>query len=162
VDIRLRGERSGIDLLRELKRQEPDVVVIVITGFGSIDSVITSMKGGAADYFLSPSTTRSCWTAVRRNLQLRTLARENRFLRDELSCVPAAHLRDARSRRAGAPSTADKVRIPRSRCSYGRAAPARKCSRATSISPACGVTGVHLHQLRRPERNPAALRALRV
>ena len=45
VDIRLREGRTGIDLLRELKRQEPDVVVIVITGFGSIDSVITAMKG---------------------------------------------------------------------------------------------------------------------
>ena len=48
------GGTSGIELLRELKRQEPDLVVIVITGFGSIDTAVTSLKGGAADYFLKP------------------------------------------------------------------------------------------------------------
>ncbi len=111
VDIRLRGERSGIDLLRELKRQEPDVVVIVITGFGSIDSVITSMKGGAADYFLKPIDNAKLLDAVRRNLQLRTLARENRFLRDELSLRSLPHTFVTRDPGVQALlSTADKVK----------------------------------------------------
>ena len=54
VDVRLRGGKSGIDLLQELKRLEPDLVVIVITGFGSIDNAVAAMKAGAADYFLKP------------------------------------------------------------------------------------------------------------
>ena len=91
VDIRLRGERTGIDLLLELKRQEPDVVVVVITGFGSIDSVITAMKGGAADYLLKPIDNVKLLDAVRRGLQLRSLARENRYLRDELSLRSLPH-----------------------------------------------------------------------
>jgi DNA-binding NtrC family response regulator len=85
VDIRLRGGKTGIDLLRELKRLEPDIVVIVITGFGSIDTAVTSMKGGAADYFLKPIDNAKLLDAVRRCLELRTLATENRFLRDELT-----------------------------------------------------------------------------
>jgi len=85
VDIRLRDGKTGIDLLRELKRLEPDIIVIVITGFGSIDTAVTSMKGGAADYFLKPIDNAKLLDAVRRCLALRTLATENRFLRDELA-----------------------------------------------------------------------------
>ncbi len=84
VDVRLRGGRSGIDLIHELKRLEPDVVVIVITGFGSIDNAVAAMKGGAVDYFLKPIDNARLLDAVRRNLALRTLATENRFLREEL------------------------------------------------------------------------------
>ena len=85
VDIRLRGGQSGIDLLKELKGLEPDVVVIVITGFGSIDTAVASLKAGAADYFLKPIDNGKLLDAVRKNLALRALASENRFLRDELN-----------------------------------------------------------------------------
>jgi DNA-binding NtrC family response regulator len=90
VDIRLRTGKSGLDLLGELKRQEPDLVVIVITGYGSIDTAVSSLKGGAADYFLKPIDNKKLLDAVTRNLELRALKSENRFLRDELSrrCLP--------------------------------------------------------------------------
>ncbi len=84
VDIRLKGDRSGIDLLLELKRLEPDLIIIVITGFGSVDTAVASLKGGAVDYFLKPIDNTKLLEAVRRNLELRALASENRFLRDEL------------------------------------------------------------------------------
>ncbi len=85
IDIRLRGGRSGLDLLRELKRLEPDVVVIVITGFGSIDTAVSSLKGGAADYFLKPIDNTKLLDAVRKGLRMRALATENSYLKDELS-----------------------------------------------------------------------------
>jgi DNA-binding NtrC family response regulator len=84
VDIRLKGDRSGIDLLLELKRLEPDLVVLVITGYGSVDTAVASLKGGAADYFLKPIDNMKLLESVRRNLELRALATENRFLKDEL------------------------------------------------------------------------------
>ena len=84
VDVRLKGDRSGIDLLLVLKRLEPDLVVIVITGYGSVDTAVASLKGGAADYFLKPIDNPKLLESVRRNLELRALASENRFLRDEL------------------------------------------------------------------------------
>jgi len=85
VDIRLKGGKSGLELLKELKRVEPDVVVIVITGFGSIDTAVSSLKGGAADYFLKPIDNTKLLDAVRKALQMRALATENRYLRDELN-----------------------------------------------------------------------------
>ena len=84
VDVRLKGDRSGIDLLHELKRLEPDLVVLVITGYGSVDTAVASLKGGASDYFLKPIDNTKLLESVRRNLELRSLARENRFLRAEL------------------------------------------------------------------------------
>ncbi len=85
IDIRLKGGNSGIELLKELKRVEPDLVVIVITGFGSIDTADSSLKAGAADYFLKPIDNTKLLDAVRKGLQMRALASENRYLRDELS-----------------------------------------------------------------------------
>jgi DNA-binding NtrC family response regulator len=84
VDVRLKGDRSGIDLLLELKRLEPDLVVLVITGYGSVDTAVASLKGGAADYFLKPIDNTKLLESIRRNLEVRALASENRFLRDEL------------------------------------------------------------------------------
>jgi DNA-binding NtrC family response regulator len=84
VDLRLRGAGGGIDLLRELKRLEPDLVVIVITGYGSIDTAVASLKGGAADYFQKPIDNERLLEAVRKNLALRELASQNRLLKDEL------------------------------------------------------------------------------
>jgi DNA-binding NtrC family response regulator len=90
VDLRLRTGKNGIDLLVELKRQEPDLIVIVITGYGSIDTAVTSLKSGAADYFLKPIDNSKLLEAIRRHLELRTLQNENRFLKDELDrrCLP--------------------------------------------------------------------------
>jgi DNA-binding NtrC family response regulator len=85
IDIRLKGAKNGLELLKELKRIEPDLVVIVITGFGSIDTAVSSLKGGAADYFLKPIDNTKLLDAVRKSLQLRALATENRYLRDELN-----------------------------------------------------------------------------
>jgi DNA-binding NtrC family response regulator len=111
VDIRLRGGKTGLDLLVELKRQEPDVVVIVITGYGSIDTAVTSMKSGAADYFLKPIDNAKLLDAVRRCLALRALASENRFLRDELSRRSLSHHMVTRDPAiVGLLSTADKVK----------------------------------------------------
>ncbi len=84
VDLRLKGGKGGIDLLLELKRLEPDLVVIVITGYGSVDTAVTSLKSGAADYFQKPIDNKKLLEAVKKNLELRSLKTENRFLKEEL------------------------------------------------------------------------------
>jgi DNA-binding NtrC family response regulator len=84
IDLRLRTGRNGLDLLAELKRLESDILAIVITGYGSIETAVASLKGGAADYLLKPIDNERLLSAVRRNLELRSLKRENLFLKDEL------------------------------------------------------------------------------
>src|SRR5437773_986752 len=45
---------SGLDLLRRFKKINPAVEVIIITGFGTIESAVEAMKIGASNYLLKP------------------------------------------------------------------------------------------------------------
>ncbi len=91
LDIRLRDRRSGIDLLRELKRIDPDIIVIIITGYGSIDTAITSMKEGASDYIIKPIDNAKLLDIVNKNIQIRTLKNENYYLKNELLSRSTSH-----------------------------------------------------------------------
>jgi two-component system nitrogen regulation response regulator GlnG len=53
LDIRL-GERSGLELFQELRRIDPKILVIFITGHGTADTAIEAMKLGAYDYLVKP------------------------------------------------------------------------------------------------------------
>ena len=84
IDIRLKKDRSGIELLKRLKKIEPDLIEIIITGFGSIDTAVTSMKEGASDYIVKPIDNKKLLDAVLKNLEIRDLKNENFYLRREL------------------------------------------------------------------------------
>lgn len=53
TDLRMEG-MSGIDLLREIKRVQPILPVILITAYGTIDSAVDAMRLGAFDYLTKP------------------------------------------------------------------------------------------------------------
>jgi DNA-binding NtrC family response regulator len=84
IDIRLKDGANGIELLRELRKSDPEIIEIIITGYGSIDSAVTSMKEGAADYIVKPIDNKKLLNSVVRNLELRELKHENIFLKREL------------------------------------------------------------------------------
>jgi two-component system response regulator RegA len=54
VDLRLGGE-SGLDLVRDLKQNDPSTLVVVLTGYGSIATAVESVKLGAASYLTKPA-----------------------------------------------------------------------------------------------------------
>lgn len=84
IDIRLKSSQNGIDLLKELKKLEPDIIAIIITGYGSIESAVTAMKEGANDYILKPIDNRSLLDTIQKNIQLRNLKNENYYLKKEI------------------------------------------------------------------------------
>ncbi len=84
VDIRLRNGQGGLELLGRLRSFDPDLVVIMITGYGSIETAVTSMQSGAADYILKPVENDHLLEVVKKNLELRELRCENRYLKGEL------------------------------------------------------------------------------
>lgn len=84
LDLRLRGSISGLELLTRLKREDGDLPVIMITGYGSIESAIEAMKRGASDYILKPVDNEALLAVVRRNLEVVQLRRDNRYLKKEL------------------------------------------------------------------------------
>ena len=53
ADLKMPG-LSGMDLLREAKKEKPEVRWIIMTAFGSIDSAVEAMKAGASDYLTKP------------------------------------------------------------------------------------------------------------
>lgn len=84
MDIRLRDERTGLELIRKIRTFDPDIVSIVITGYGSIDTAVAAMKEGACDYIVKPIDSIRLIDSVARSVELRTLKNENSFLRREL------------------------------------------------------------------------------
>jgi DNA-binding NtrC family response regulator len=55
ADLRL-PDMDGLDVIKRVKQKWPDTEVVVITGYSSVDSVVTSMKLGAYDYLAKPFT----------------------------------------------------------------------------------------------------------
>jgi DNA-binding NtrC family response regulator len=84
IDIRLKNEKNGIDLLRRLKSIDPELVQIIITGYGSIDTAVTSIKEGASDYILKPIDNNKLLDVVNKNLEIRNLKNKNYYLKKEL------------------------------------------------------------------------------
>src|SRR6202795_1948658 len=75
LDVSL-PDRNGIELLREIHRRDPQLSIILITAFGSIDMARAAFKGGAQDYITKP------WSNDELIAQV-SLAIEGRRLRDE-------------------------------------------------------------------------------
>ncbi len=91
LDLRLKHGKTGMDLLELLRSGDPTLPVIMVTGYGSIESAIDAMKHGASDYVLKPIENAALLDAVRRNLELTRLRKDNEFLRKELMDKVYAH-----------------------------------------------------------------------
>jgi two-component system NtrC family response regulator len=75
---------DGMELLREIKRLNPEVPVIIITAFGSIREAVQAMREGAFEYVTKPVDSEELELAVARALELRELEQENARLRLEV------------------------------------------------------------------------------
>jgi two-component system response regulator HydG len=83
-DLRMSG-LGGHQLQLELKRVAPNLPVIIITAFGSIQTAVESMKLGAFDYITKPFSNDELLLVVARALEARSLRQEVRQLRGELA-----------------------------------------------------------------------------
>ena len=84
TDLRL-SDGSGIDLTMHIKRTTPDVEVILMTAYGSIDVTIEAIKAGAYYYLEKPYTPDRLFALVDRALQLAALKHENESLKRTLA-----------------------------------------------------------------------------
>jgi DNA-binding NtrC family response regulator len=83
LDLMLPG-MHGMQVLREMRRKHPDVVVVVITAFSSIESAIAAMREGAFHYSPKPFKNEEVLLTLRKGLEQRRLTNENRSLREQL------------------------------------------------------------------------------
>jgi len=67
TDVRMPGA-SGVELLKELQREYPNTIVILVTAFGTVESAVEAMKAGARDYVTRPLDLDKLGLVVRRAL----------------------------------------------------------------------------------------------
>ncbi len=74
---------SGMDVLKTVREGQPDLLVIVITGYATIENAVEAMKSGAYDFISKPFTPDQLRIVVRRALEKLNLEREAELLRIE-------------------------------------------------------------------------------
>lgn len=81
LDLNL-PDLHGIEVLRELRSRDPDLLVIVVTGYGSVESAVESLKLGAYDYIKKPFKADAIKLIVRLALETQRLRRRVRVLEE--------------------------------------------------------------------------------
>ncbi len=76
---------DGMQVLGKVRADDPDLVVIVITAFGTVESAVDAMKAGAHDYLLKPFSPDELRVSVKRGLDVRRLTMQNQLLREVVS-----------------------------------------------------------------------------
>src|SRR5687768_5509907 len=83
ADVNMPGIKPA-DFLRDVKRRVPQVVVIVITGYGSIEGAVEATKIGAFDYLTKPIVDDEIRVVVEKAVRQQSLLFENQTLRNQL------------------------------------------------------------------------------
>jgi DNA-binding NtrC family response regulator len=85
VDIRLPGDRDGLDLLSLIHERKPETTVIVITAHGTVETAVEAMRCGAFDFITKPVDLNLIRQQVGKALDHHRLQAENRELKDRLA-----------------------------------------------------------------------------
>jgi len=83
-DLRMPG-MDGIELLKQVKRTSPDTIVIMITGFGTIETAVRAIKLGADDFLIKPVVPETLEHITARASEILGLRRENAQMRRDLT-----------------------------------------------------------------------------
>jgi two-component system NtrC family response regulator len=86
TDMRM-PERDGLSLLHEVKRLRPEIPVILITAYGTVESAVHAMKEGAADYLLKPIKMDEVDLVIQRALLYADLVNQNKQLKEEIKSL---------------------------------------------------------------------------
>jgi DNA-binding NtrC family response regulator len=83
LDLRM-PNLNGLEVLKQIKTKEPDTSIIIITAYGTIDSAVEAMKIGAFDFITKPFHQEQILLTIHRAMEVQSLKRENRILKEEL------------------------------------------------------------------------------
>src|SRR5512133_264852 len=83
-DLRM-PDLDGLQIMKTVSRVRPELPVIIMTAFATVDDAVQAIKLGAYDYLTKPFPNEKLLSMVDNILQMRRLADENRRLREEIS-----------------------------------------------------------------------------
>jgi DNA-binding NtrC family response regulator len=84
TDLKMPG-MDGLELLRKIRSHDDAAVVVVMTAFGAVDTAVSAMKEGAADYLTKPVNVTELVLVLAREMERRRLRREAGSLRARLA-----------------------------------------------------------------------------
>jgi len=74
---------SGLEMMEQVRQHDPEIIMIVITGFATIETAVEAMKHGAYDYIPKPFTPDQVLAVVNRGLEKRRLSLQAQRLMEE-------------------------------------------------------------------------------
>jgi two-component system response regulator AtoC len=77
-------EKTGLDVLKFAKKYDPNIIVIIMTAFGTIENAVEAMKFNAFNYLIKPFSPESIETIIEKASDHIRLLKENQYLREEL------------------------------------------------------------------------------
>jgi DNA-binding NtrC family response regulator len=83
VDLKMPG-MDGIQLMEEVRKTRPDLIILIMTAFATVDTAVNAMKKGAYDYLVKPFNPEDLSLSIRKIVEHQKLVQENLFLRKEL------------------------------------------------------------------------------
>ncbi|TCL54952.1 NarL family two-component system response regulator LiaR [Hydrogenispora ethanolica] len=103
MDLEMEAPRAGVDAIKKLARQAPELRSVVLTHFGDDDTVFAAFEAGASDYVLKNSSAAEILEAVR------AAAKDMSPLRPQIARMIRAEFRALRSERAALVDTLNIV-----------------------------------------------------
>ncbi len=85
-DLKLQGE-SGIDLVKKLRLVNPEISVVIMTAYATVETAVEAMKEGAYDFVTKPYNLDEMEMIIRRIIEKNNLTSEVRYLREQLSSI---------------------------------------------------------------------------
>ncbi len=76
---------DGLELLARLKANKPEIPVVMLTAFGTVELAVEAVKNGAFDYLTKPCPNEKMLLTVAKALEVRRLSKQNKELRSQLS-----------------------------------------------------------------------------
>lgn len=86
TDLMMPGT-TGLELLRAIKQVQPDVEVVLMTAYGSVEAAVSAMREGAYDFVEKPLKRVTIVKSVRKAAERGRLLEENRSLKDEIKAL---------------------------------------------------------------------------
>jgi len=83
LDLKL-PDMDGLDVLSKIKEIDPEIEVIMLTAYGTVETAVSAMKKGAFDYLTKPIDLDELLLLIKRALEKKEMEREIKFLREEL------------------------------------------------------------------------------
>lgn len=84
TDIRMPPGLDGVELLRRIKDQSPDAIVILMTGYASLSTAVEALRLGAHDYLIKPSSSQDIRQSVSRGIERAQNLKRRRSLLDAI------------------------------------------------------------------------------